>query len=324
MPPISTKAHGASDYATGLALIGAPRLMRGADGRSTTLLRIAGVTTLLTSAATDYELGLWRKLPMPVHLLLDGATGAILTGSALLLGRRGAAPGGPTRHSVRCARRPRSTNLLPHAIVGVGEIALAALTVRVPGDRAVAGTQEPPDPGELLGTPSGAGDPGSGMRERTSSVVRPPEPSDALVAQEESAAAAEAAAIGGFVPPSGGDPAMEPVYQAGGGEQEGWEQAEADLIENATHGEGHGDPLHDAFSPEAETDRTTLVYGETDQLPSTEVVADADTAEADAASGPNPSADRSPGVPAEDAAEEQAPKGRPDADPPESGAPPGR
>lgn len=100
---------------------------------------------------------------------------------------------------------------------------------------------------------------------------------DDLVAEEEAAAAAEAARIGG--PPqheSGaeGDPAMEPVLQAGGGEAEGFEAAERDLIENASHGDGTGDPLRDAFRGELESDRSTAVYGEPDEQESTQVIDD--------------------------------------------------
>ncbi len=99
---------------------------------------------------------------------------------------------------------------------------------------------------------------------------------DVFVAQEEAAAAAEAASIGGRVAPEVDDPAMDPVYQAGGGEEEGFEEAEAELIENATHGDGHGNPERDAFSPEREADRSTAIYGEGDQVPSPEDVEDPD------------------------------------------------
>jgi hypothetical protein len=98
---------------------------------------------------------------------------------------------------------------------------------------------------------------------------------DALVAREASAAAAEAAMIGGGVSHDVDDPAMAPVYEAGGGEQEGWEEAEAELIENATHGEGYADPSADAFTPEVESDRSGAVYAEADSLRSTEVEEDA-------------------------------------------------
>lgn len=94
---------------------------------------------------------------------------------------------------------------------------------------------------------------------------------DPLIVQEENAAAAEAARIGGSVQPLSDDPAMEPLYEAGEGEQEGWEEAERELVENATHGEGRGDPELDAFSPERETDRSTATYGEADKLTSTEL-----------------------------------------------------
>jgi hypothetical protein len=95
-------------------------------------------------------------------------------------------------------------------------------------------------------------------------------PADPRVAEEESAAAAEAARIGGSVPPVSDDPALEPLYEAGQGEEEGFELAESELIENASHGEGHGDPEADAISPEREADRSTAAYGEADEIRSTE------------------------------------------------------
>ena len=93
---------------------------------------------------------------------------------------------------------------------------------------------------------------------------------DPLVASAEAAAAAEAARIGGVVPRVVDDPALEPLYEAGEGEEDGWELAEMELIENASHGDGHADPELDAFSPERETDRSTAVYGEPDEIRSTE------------------------------------------------------
>src|SRR5918995_5984785 len=91
------------------------------------------------------------------------------------------------------------------------------------------------------------------------------------------------------------DPAMDPVYQAGGGEQDGWEAAERDLIENATHGDGGGDPLRDMFTPEIETDRSTAVYAESDRIRSTAVRHDPSADADDPMEGdPNLSADRGP------------------------------
>jgi len=75
----------------------------------------------------------------------------------------------------------------------------------------------------------------------------PPETIDE--AQEEAAAAAEAAAIGGSTSAYAGpelgetaDEAHRPLAEAGGGESEGQEQAEAELADNATYRDaGHSD-----------------------------------------------------------------------------------
>jgi hypothetical protein len=98
-------------------------------------------------------------------------------------------------------------------------------------------------------------------------VPEPAPDDDPLVAEEEAAAAAEAAAIGGpRLDDAHGDPAMEAVYEAGGGEAEGFEAAEEELIENASHGAGRGDPLRDALTPEVEADEETAVEGEADHV----------------------------------------------------------
>ena len=112
------------------------------------------------------------------------------------------------------------------------------------------------------------------------------DPDATLVAQQESAAAAEAAALGGAGSPDADDPAMTPLYESGQGDQEGWEAAERDLIENATHSDGGGNPLRDAFSPEAESDRSSAVYGDADDISSTEVVDDPETGPYDPGQAP--------------------------------------
>jgi hypothetical protein len=89
---------------------------------------------------------------------------------------------------------------------------------------------------------------------------------DDFVAAEEAAAAAEASGIGGpRLDDAHGDEAFEAVYEAGGGESEGFELAEEQLIDNATHGGGRADPIGDAFTPEAESDERTAVDGEADE-----------------------------------------------------------
>ncbi|MBB4663599.1 hypothetical protein [Conexibacter arvalis] len=55
--------------------------------------------------------------------------------------------------------------------------------------------------------------------------------------EEVDAAAAEAGAIGGAAGDEQLDPAERPVAEAGEGEAEGFEQAEDELIENASHGD---------------------------------------------------------------------------------------
>ncbi len=62
-----------------------------------------------------------------------------------------------------------------------------------------------------------------------------------------------------------------PVEEAGGGVAEGFEQAEADLIENATHGDGAGNPESDAIDNElVEAEDSTAEYGEPDVPEATE------------------------------------------------------
>ncbi len=92
------------------------------------------------------------------------------------------------------------------------------------------------------------------------------ERSDDLAAREEREAAREAAAIGGEIPDDGLDPADRPVYEGGGGEAEGFELAERDLVRNASHDDGEGDPTADAFGGEREADESGAVYGEADEL----------------------------------------------------------
>jgi hypothetical protein len=104
---------------------------------------------------------------------------------------------------------------------------------------------------------------------------------DDLVREEEAAAAAAAGRIGGVAGDEDLDPAMRAVYEGGGGVAEGFEQAEADLIDNAQHGDGHGDPLSDAFTPEVESDRASIAYGEGDEEKVTEVVLDPDNPDPD-------------------------------------------
>ena len=81
--------------------------------------------------------------------------------------------------------------------------------------------------------------------------------------READAAGREAAGIGGPHPRSDTDEAHRPLEEAGEGEAEGFEMAESDLQEHATHGDPGVDPTTQAGRPE-EADRRD--YGEADEV----------------------------------------------------------
>ncbi|MDX6625043.1 MAG: hypothetical protein QOE56_32 [Solirubrobacterales bacterium] len=93
---------------------------------------------------------------------------------------------------------------------------------------------------------------------------------DERLAEEEAAAAAEEAReIGGNVVPDTDDPAQQPLIEAGEGEAEGFELAEKDLEDIASHGDQHRFP--DNVPPPPEEAGQTVEYGEADEpIPSDE------------------------------------------------------
>jgi hypothetical protein len=334
MPRISTKAHGAADYATGALLLLGPQFAGPRDRRTRIVLGAAGAAALGQALVTDWELGVARRLPVRRHLALDAAAGAALLTSPLVAG----------------LRRRGTASWLPPLVVGAAEVAAAMLTVPKPGDdegkdpkrdefphRALhsyeipgAPVDEPDQRPGPLETPSGdappawreeglrpslagapveapgpsvpaGGPPGSTteLEERIDRTVPDAQelgvagrdPVEQLAAQEEAAAAAEAAAIGGPAPDeSRDDPAMKPVYEAGGGPEEGFDTARELLIENASHGDGRGNPLRDAFRPEAESDRSSAEFGEADDQTSPNVETPFDPENEDGGTGPRRSA----------------------------------
>ena len=92
---------------------------------------------------------------------------------------------------------------------------------------------------------------------------------DDLIERETELAAEEAAGIAGPAPRYP-DPAEQPGREAGGGEAEGFEEAEAELIDHASHGDYGHSPRRDAFTPERESDAATVDYGEADHERSSE------------------------------------------------------
>ena len=123
---------------------------------------------------------------------------------------------------------------------------------------------------------------------------------DPLADEEAAAAAAEAGRIGGRPTREeevdmDHDPAMEPVYEAGGGEAEGFELAEEELREHAE--QGPATPGVGIRPVREEVDRGTeevdhAVYGEADEEDVTEVTSDPEEGPDDPGAGPGMAADR--------------------------------
>jgi hypothetical protein len=88
------------------------------------------------------------------------------------------------------------------------------------------------------------------------------------VREEEEAAAAEARRIGGRSGMEGMEEAERAAAEHGGGQAEGFEEAEELLEEQASHGDPAVDPAAVAGEPEA--DEEQAVYGEADELESSE------------------------------------------------------
>jgi len=102
------------DYLTGPLLIVAPWLFRFARGGPETWIPVAmGIGVIAYSLLTDYELGLFGLIPVPVHLGMDALGGAFLLASPWLFGYAG-------------------TIWWPHVVVGAMEIGAALLTRTVP------------------------------------------------------------------------------------------------------------------------------------------------------------------------------------------------
>jgi hypothetical protein len=88
MRPISTRAHGALDYAWVSA---AASVAAAADASRATarFVRSSSVAAGINSMVTDYEAGVLRLMPMRVHLAVDFAIGAALVLSPLFLPKSG-------------------------------------------------------------------------------------------------------------------------------------------------------------------------------------------------------------------------------------------
>jgi hypothetical protein len=135
-------------------------------------------------------------------------------------------------------------------------------------------------------------------RERTSMDREMDTPEDPLLRREERAAAREAGNIGGPTPEyegDEGDPADEAdraLLEGGEGVEEGFETAERDLRENATHGENRYDPAAHNFGDEESAGAGDAISGEPDEIDVTEVVRDPREGPDDPGEGPGIAHDR--------------------------------
>ena len=114
---IDTRTHGIIDYVTGALLIVAPYLFGFATGGIEQWLpQLLGVTTIVMSLLTRYELSVAKVIPLKVHLGVDVVSGALLAVSPWLFG---------------------FADLIwwPHLLVGLLEIIVPLMTDRHPRAR---------------------------------------------------------------------------------------------------------------------------------------------------------------------------------------------
>lgn len=84
---ITTRAHGILDYLVGVILVATPWMLRfDSNGPATSVMTTLGVSTILYSIITDYELGVIKLLPMKTHLVLDALGGLLLATSPWVFG----------------------------------------------------------------------------------------------------------------------------------------------------------------------------------------------------------------------------------------------
>jgi hypothetical protein len=136
-------------------------------------------------------------------------------------------------------------------------------------------------------------------RERTSIDYDLETPEDDLLRREEAAAAREARGIGGR-PPEYEDEEGRRVSEAdrariesGEGVEEGFDVAEEDLIETASHGENRYDPEIRDFGDDESAGDADVLDAEPDEVDVTETVRDPQSGtDDDPGEGPGISADR--------------------------------
>ena len=107
---IDRNTHGFLDYVVFLMIILSPWLLSYFYGGIETWFPIVlGVLIIVTSVLTDFDLGIFKIIPMKYHLIIDVTLGSFLALSPWLLGFS-------------------QLVYFPHLIFGIIEIALAIIT----------------------------------------------------------------------------------------------------------------------------------------------------------------------------------------------------
>lgn len=85
---IPTKVHGALDYIVAIALLFAPMIFgfQSIGGAAVVIPIILGIGLFLYSLLTNYEWGVFKAIPMPVHLAFDIVASLFLALSPFLFG----------------------------------------------------------------------------------------------------------------------------------------------------------------------------------------------------------------------------------------------
>jgi hypothetical protein len=118
MKTIPTYVHGVFDYIIGIVLLLAPNLFGFAHlgGAPVDVARIIGIIVLVQALFTNYELGLFKVLPMRAHLMADYILSVFLAISPWLF---------------RFNNQPANV-WVPHLVVGIIAFVLTLMTQREP------------------------------------------------------------------------------------------------------------------------------------------------------------------------------------------------
>lgn len=85
---IPTRVHGVLDYIVAIALIFAPMIFgfESVGGAAVVVPVVLGILLIIYSLFTRYEWGMFKLIPMPLHLIIDIIAAAFLALSPFLFG----------------------------------------------------------------------------------------------------------------------------------------------------------------------------------------------------------------------------------------------